>query len=277
MPLLSERIEALLAPDTLHLRRAGAGAARSLIASPDAEAWYAPLTALDHDLRTNPPRKSPLGARLGGTAAGMLAPKLDIVLSEALVRWQLLPWQAGIDSMAEKEALARHGFREVYGEISRHWQVRCAAQPPGAATPACAIDSTLLTALTHLAENHGCRIASLRPLLVAAAERWRRKIPGGVAWFAVLEPDRLNLGLLHDRRWRALHTEPLATRQEQGERLAGLVTRGAIAAGIVPGEGRLLLCGDGADTCPTPFPPQAVQRLGGALAWTASGEPQVSA
>jgi hypothetical protein len=268
MPLLPERIEALLAPDVLHLRRAGAGAARSLVADPETEVWHAPLAALDRALRAHPPRPVPGGARLPAAAAGMLAPKLNIVLSEHFARWQLLPWQAEVDTPAEKEAWARHSFREVYGEASRHWQVRCAEQPPGAATPACAIDGKLLTALNQLATNHGCRLASLRPLLVAAAERWQRKIPRGIAWFAVLEAGRLNLGLLHDRRWRALHAEPLATPDKHGEQLAGLVTRGAIAAGIAPGEGRLLLCGEGADICPTPFPAGAVQRLGSALAWT---------
>jgi hypothetical protein len=269
--LMPERIEALLAPDALHLRRAGAGAAQSLITDAEADAWSAPLAALDHALRAHPPRPAPGCTHLPEAVAGMLAPKLNIVLSEHFARWQLLPWQAEIESTAEKEAWARHSFREVYGEVSRHWQVRCAAQPPGAATPACAIDGKLLTALNQLAANHGCRLDSLRPLLVAAAERWQRKIPRGIAWFAVLEPGRLNLGLLHDRRWRALHAEPLANsgeHGEHGEQLAGLVARGAIAAGIAPGEGRLLLCGEGADTCPVPFPAGAVQRLGSALAWT---------
>ena len=276
--LMPERIEALLAPDALHLRRAGAGAAQSLIADAEAEAWRAPLAALDQALRGHPPRPAPGSAHLPEAAAGMLAPKLNIVLSEHFARWQLVPWQVEVESTAEKEAWAKHSFREVYGEISRHWQVRCATQPPGASTPACAIDGNLLTALNQLATNHGCRLDSLRPLLVAAAERWQRKIPRGIAWFAVLEPGRLNLGLLHDRRWRALHAEPMATADDHGEQLAGLVTRGALAAGIAPGEGRLLLCGERADTCPAPFPAGAVQRLGSALAWTtAPREPRLNA
>lgn len=267
---LPEGIAVLLAPDALHLRRAGCGVAQPVAAAADAEAWRAPLAALDQALRSRPARTAPGAARLAARVAGLLAPTLDIVLSEHFARWQLLPWQAEVEAPAEKEAWARHSFRELYGEISRHWQVRCATQPPGAATPACAIDEGLLAALRGLATHHGCRLESLRPLLVAAAERWQRKIPRGIAWFAVFESGRLTLGLLHDRRWRALHAEPVAAPGERGERLAGLVTRAAIATGIDPGAGRLLLCGEGADTCPTPFPAAAVQRLGSALGWSAT-------
>ena len=267
--LLPERIEALLAPDSLRLRRNGGSETVAVTANGD-EAWRAPLAALDHALRTRPARAAPGAARLPPALAAMLAPRLDIVLSEHFVRWQLLPWQSDVEAPAEQEAWARHNFREVYGDISRHWRVRCADQPPGAATPACAIDDALLLALRQLVEVHGCRLGSLRPLFAAAAGRWQRKLPRGIAWFAVLESDRLSLGLLCERRWRALHGEPVAASEQSGELLAGLITRSAIAAGIAPGEGRLLLCGEGADTCPVPLPTDAVQRLGSALPWTAA-------
>jgi hypothetical protein len=268
--LLPERIEALLAPGGLRLRRDGVIETIDVAAEHDAEAWRAPLDALDRALCARPPCRAAGSARLPATLVGMLAPCLDIVLSEHFTRWQLLPWQAEVEAPAEQEALARHNFRELYGDVARHWQVRCAAQPPGAPTPACAIDGALLAALRQLAATHGCRLGSLRPLLVAAAERWQRKLPRGVAWFAVLEAGRLNLGLLRDGRWRALHGEPLPATADSGELLAGLITRSAIAAGLAPGAGRLLLCGEGADTFPVPFSAGAVQRLGSALAWTAA-------
>ena len=266
--LLPERIEALLAPDGLRLRRDGTSETFSLAPEHDAATWRVPLDALDRALCARPARRAARGARLPAALAGMLAPRLDIVLSEHFTRWRLLPWQAEVETPAEQEALARHRFREVYGEVARHWQVRCAEQPPGIAIPACAIDDALLAAVRQLAATHGSRLGSLRPLLVAAAERWRRKLPRGIAWFAVLEAGRLNLGLLRDGRWRALHGEPLAAEADSGDLLAGLITRSAIAAGIAPGTGRLLLCGEGADTCPAPMPAEYVQRLGSALAWT---------
>lgn len=266
--LLPERIEALLAPDRLCLCRDGVTETFALAAERNAEAWRSPLEALDGALCTRPVRRIAGAARLPAMLAGMLAPRLDIVLSEHFTRWRLQPWQAEVAAPAEQEAMARHDFREVYGEAARHWQVCCAEQPPGVAIPACAIDGALLLAVRQLAARHGCRLGSLRPLLAVAAERWRRKLPRGIAWFAVLEAGRLNLGLLRDGRWRALHGEPLTATADSGELLAGLITRGAIAAGIAPGEGRLLLCGEGADTCPVPLPADAVQRLGSALPWT---------
>jgi hypothetical protein len=267
--LLPEGIEALLAPEALHLRRDGGGELHAVAASPDA-AWRAPLTALDQALQRRPPRRLAIAARLPASLAATLAPRLDIVLSERFARWQVLPWQPDVATPEEQDAYARHRFREVYGEVARHWQVRCAPQAPGVATPACAIDGELLTALRALATAHGCQLGSLRGLFARAAARWRRKLPRGIAWLALLEADHLSLGLLRDRRLLALHGEPLALGADSGEILAGLIARTAIGAGIAPDGGRLLLCGEGADTCPAPLPAKAVQRLGSALAWTAS-------
>lgn len=273
---LPERIEALLAPDGLHLHRNGDHRLVALAADQDAgmentEAWRAPLAALDRELRTRPARCLRGTTQLPAALAARLAPRLDIVLSEHFVRWLPLPWQAELETPEEQEAYARHSFRAVYGEVARHWLVRCAAQPPGAAIPACAIDDALVAALRQLAAIHGCLLGSLRPLFAVAADRWQRKLPrGGTAWFAMLEPGRLSLGLLRNRRWQAMHGEPVPTPQESGELLAGLVVRSALSAGIAPGDGRLVLCGEGADRCPVPLPEESVRRLGSALAWTAT-------
>ena len=265
--LLPERIEALLAPDGLHLRRDGG--CEFFASAPDSagDAWRAPLLALDRALCARPPRMAPGAGRLPAVLAKRFAPRLDIVLSEHFTRWQLLPWQAEVDTPAEQDAYAQHTFREVYGEIARHWRVRCTGQAPGAAVPACAIDDELVAALRAVAAAHGCRLGSLRPLFAAAADRWRHKLPRGIAWFGVLERGRLILGLLRDRRWQALHGESVAAPEDCGELLAGLIARSAIFAGIVPAAGRLLLCGEGADTCAVPLTTKTVQRLGSALAW----------
>jgi hypothetical protein len=267
--LLPERIDALLAPDALHLRRDGASELVTVAPVTGASAWRAPLAALDQALQSRPPRRPALAARLPAALAASLAPRLDIVLSERFARWQVLPWQAEVATPEEQEAYARHRFREVYGDVARHWQVRCAPQPPGVATPACAIDGELLTALRALAAAHGCQLGSLRTLFASAAKRWGRKLPRGIAWLAMFEAGHLSLGLLQDRRLLALHGEPLGAATDSGEVLAGLLARTAIGAGIATDGGRLLLCGEGAATCPVPLPAKAVQRLGGALAWSA--------
>lgn len=266
--LLPERLEALLAPDGLRLCRDGGCAFFAAPAECEGDAWRAPLHALDRALNARPVRGAAGAARLPAVLAKRFAPRLDIVLSEHFARWQLLPWQAEVDSAAEYRAYAQHAFRDVYGDVARRWRVRCADPAPGTPVPACAIDDELVAALRAVAANHGCRLGSLRPLFAAAADRWRNKLPPGIAWFAVLEPGRLNLGLLRDRRWQALHGESVAAPEDGGELLASLIARSAIFAGIVPAAGRLLLCGEGADTCSVPLAMKAVQRLGSALAWS---------
>lgn len=275
--LLPERIAVLLAPDRVELRRdAGRGDSRQTLAvaaDPELPAWRAPLAALDAALRLTPPRRAFAGApattAFAAPFAAALTPRLDIVLSEHYARWLLLPWQPEIATPAEQAAYARHSLRETYGEAARHWQVLCTERPPGETTPACAIDGELLPALRQVAASHGSRLGSARPLFAAAADHWRHKLPRGVVWFAVLEAGRLNLGLLRNRRWLAVHGENLPA-ADSGEALAGLMARSALAAGLVPDSGRLLLCGEGAERCPAPLATAAVQRLGGALPWLAA-------
>lgn len=258
--LLPERIVALLTPDRVELRRGDARGSLAVAADPELPVWRAPLAVLNAALRAAPPQ------RMFAGAPAALAPGLDIVLSEHYAHWLLLPWQAEIAAPAEQEAHARHRLRETYGEAARHWQVVCAERPPGVAAPVCAIEGELLSALRHLAAAQGCRLRSVRPLFAAAADHWRRKLPRGVTWFALLESRRLSLGLLRDRTWLAVHGDDLCA-ADPGETLAGLMARSALAAGLAPDAGRLLLCGVGADRYPVPLATGAVQRLGGALPW----------
>ena len=102
----------------------------------------------------------------------------------------------------------------------------CADPAPGTPVPACAIDDELVAALRAVAANHGCRLGSLRPLFAAAADRWRNKLPPGIAWFAVLEPGRAGhrprvrtpvLGDVHVPGW----SDPLQIRSGGWQRSTG--------------------------------------------------------
>lgn len=268
--LLPERIDAYLAPDRIVLRRRGDSRHHTAVPDADAPSWYAALAALDRALHAEAPHHP--GRRLPRALAAAVAPRLHIVLAGQYARWLLLPWQAEIASPAEVEALARLRLREIYGDSARHWQLCCAERPPGEATPVCAIDKELLDGLRALAEEHGCRLESVRPLFAAAADHWRRQLPRGVVWFGLLDNSHLSLGLLHERRWLALHSESIDSTLEsdQGEAMAGLMARSALAAGVANDGARLLLCGDGASRCLTPLPEAAVSRLGAALPWLAA-------
>ncbi|WP_153117432.1 hypothetical protein [Rhodocyclus tenuis] len=264
--LLPERIDAHLAPDEIVLRRRTGSCRLAVSPDPDAPSWYAALAALDRALHAEAPRHP--GSRLPRALATAVAPRLHIVLAGQYARWLLLPWQAEIASPVEVDALARLRLREIYGDTARHWQVSCAERPPGEATPVCAIDKELLDGLRALAAQHGCRLESVRPLFAAAADHWRKKLPRGVVWFGLLDKAHLSLGLLHDRRWLALHSESIDPADHAaGEAIAGLMARSALAAGVATDAARLLLCGDGAGECVTTLPGAAVSPLGAALPW----------
>jgi hypothetical protein len=285
--LLPERIRVLLGVDRIDICRDGTRSTLALAGEGEAprgrdgEAprWRAGLAALDAALAANPPRRPAAGWPAVLTAP--LAARLELVVDERFARWLLLPWQPELTSIAEIEALARYHLREIHGEAVRHWTLACAERPAGEPTPVCAIDGELPVALGAIAASHGCRLDGVEPLFAAAADHWRRQLPRGIVWFALLSDEHLRLGLLRDRCWLAIHGETLpaadvsgdaggeAAGEAAGEALAGLIARSALAAGLAPDAGQLLLCGERSASCRLPLAGMPVTRLGAALHWLA--------
>ncbi|CAD5369844.1 hypothetical protein RA210_U110099 [Rubrivivax sp. A210] len=184
-----ERLRIGLAPDRVELAlRKGLGRAPELQAiecarDPGQPPWQAALAALEDTLT---------GLALRGGVA--------VVLSNHLVRYQVLAWQAEINGARELEQLARLQFERVFGEAAAGWTVRCSVGGWGQASLACAVDTALVEALTALLARRGLRLTSLQPLLMAAYNGHRRALPRNAA-LAIVEPGRLCLGLLRNAHW----------------------------------------------------------------------------
>jgi hypothetical protein len=173
-----------------------------------------------------------LGARSG---------RMRVVVSDHFARYALIPWSAELVGDAERIALARVTFSEVYGPLADTWQVIMDEQPAGCPSLGCAIDRGLLQMLQDLAKAVGMRLTSIAPALADRINRHRRALAEATFCVASSEPGRLTLAFRHAGAWAALRSRRVDGAPTDG--LAGALMQEA-AAGGVPAGGTLYLIGE---------------------------------
>jgi hypothetical protein len=143
-----------------------------------------------------------------------------VILSNAFVRYALVPWSDALSGAAEEAAYVRHHFLRVHGERAKGWTFR-ASPAPGRAPRLCsAIDTALLEQLKKSLK----RLVSVQPALMAVFNRCRGEIPAGGAWLALVEPERACIALHAKGNWQAVQNargEWLAILERERHRLAG--------------------------------------------------------
>jgi hypothetical protein len=198
----AERLRIGLAPDRVDLVRLGSwlgrGPARQLGAdcapALGQPPWQAALDAL----------AAPL-AELGVRGEAVL-----VVLSNHLVRYLVLPWQAELNGAAEVEQWARLHFERTYGVAAADWLIRSCDGGYGRPQVACAVDRQLVEQLGARLAGLGLRLASLQPLLMAAYNEARRQFQGRTA-FAIVEAGRVCMSLLDADGWREIASRRTGT------------------------------------------------------------------
>lgn len=134
-----------------------------------------------------------LGAALPRFARhGMQA---TVILSNHFVSYVLVPWY---DNLSDEDEIAhaQHCFKELYGDTADGWEVRVSPNSAGLPALASAVDTRLLDELHGMLEGAGLSIKSIQPHLMAAFNCCRHSLQGRNAWFALLEPGNLCLGIL---------------------------------------------------------------------------------
>jgi hypothetical protein len=190
-------VEVFLGPRRVHLaRRAGGWRARPAVEH------VAPVeAATDQDWA---------GAveALAGALAHLAWRNADAVvtLSNHFVRHALVPPVAGV-KRGEREALARHHLRSVYGEAADAWRVALDGGRGDSSSVASAVDAELIDAVEGALRGAGLRPARIEPYLAQAFNGCRGALGTAAAWLAVAEPGRVCVAHLDRGRWRALRAQ----------------------------------------------------------------------
>ncbi|MCL4472162.1 MAG: hypothetical protein M1547_13805 [Gammaproteobacteria bacterium] len=234
-PLWRDQIRISLRPSEVALLRLGKGlkprlTAKTVVACQpiaDDAPWDSALAALDCLL------KKPEWQHADAT----------VVLSNGFARFQLLPWNENIAGEEELRAFARHKLASVYGDSSE-WEMRISEGNAKTESLACGVRRGLLDSIAAFCGNHGVRLRSVQPYLMAAYNRVRHELAKGSVWFSVAEPERVCVMLLENGAWRSVHCRSL----KADDYLAGLVAvleRERHLAGLGDQAGRMLLYAPG--------------------------------
>jgi hypothetical protein len=128
--------------------------------------------------------------------------RASLVLSNALVRYLVVPWSARITAADERLALARHAFGSVFGAGAATWTFVVSPAGNDAQTLAAAVDTGLLDGLRDAAAMRGVQLDSVQPLLMAVFNRWRREVGREALHLLVLEPGRWCWASIATGVWR---------------------------------------------------------------------------
>jgi hypothetical protein len=174
------------------------------------------------------------------THPNMAPADATVVLSNAFVRYLLLPWNPAIVTAQEEAAFAQARFQQVFGDAAQGWVVRLSPARPGAPVVACALERTLLDALTALIDGSALRLRSLRPSLMALCNA-RARLPAGDAWIAVAEAGRLLIAAVRAGEWASLRSRAL---NGHTPRLGEIIDQEALLLGFAPGSEKIYVHAD---------------------------------
>jgi hypothetical protein len=150
--------------------------------------------------------------------------KVTVVLSNRLVRYALVPFDAALSGPEEELALARFHFTRIYGERAKTWDLRIGEGGPGGARIASGVDEGLLAALRACFPSTGrARLVSVQPYLMAAFNTWRSGWSAAVgkegAWLVLLERERACFALASRAGWQSVQSLRLENAQDVFELL----------------------------------------------------------
>ncbi len=120
-------------------------------------------------------------------AALLEGQKIRLVLSNAFVRFAVLPWREGVIGRQDWLGLAQHAFRQDYGNAAETWNIRVSLGAYGEPVIASAIDKTFYDGLIAAANQIGFTWHSIAPLAMGLLNRQR------TAWLLIAEPQHLLL------------------------------------------------------------------------------------
>lgn len=131
-----------------------------------------------------------------------------VLLSNALVRYAVIPASGHVFTVADETALAQLRFQQVHGG-AEEWEMRLGNMLSGRGQVAAALERGFLQSLAQILESARLRSSVIEPFLMRALNRARRHIAERDFWFAQAEPGLLMLAHVQAGNWISLVAVPL--------------------------------------------------------------------
>jgi hypothetical protein len=134
--------------------------------------------------------------------------RAQVLLSNALVRYAVIPASDHVFTVADETALAQLRFQQVHGG-AEEWEMRLGNMLSGRGQVAAALQRGFLQSLAQTLESARLRSSVIEPFLMRAFNRARRHIAERDFWFAQAEPGLLMLAHVQAGNWISLVAVPL--------------------------------------------------------------------
>lgn len=136
-----------------------------------------------------------------------------VVLSNQYARWLVLPWQAQIQSRAEKEAYYRHGLQLAFGSDMHNWPLRAQVTAFGQPTLINAMSSELIETLHAVLAEYRLQPGLILPAWTLSAKQTlhmlrQRHLPLE-GWVICRESHTLTMACLMQGHWQQIHQLPV--------------------------------------------------------------------
>lgn len=195
-PSWNNRLRIAISPERISLFKLGRGLKPKLLAKHDEAiapsgrhpAWLVALERLDAIL-SQPEWQNA---------------EADIVLSNRLVRFVVIPFDAQLKDYTAQEAFARYSMTQTYGSVAGQWELRIQRGKAGKPWLVCATDKALLKQLRQICAAHRLKLSSVTPYLAPVFNRHFRALKAEPAWLVIHEPGYSLFSLLHDREFVAV-------------------------------------------------------------------------
>ena len=127
--------------------------------------------------------------------------QINVVISNTLVRYLILPWQDEVFAKNDWQSIAQHAFRKQYGAIADNWRVSVSLGEYGQSIIAVAVDESLYLQLEASAKALNFSLLSIQPLLMTIlniTEKVERD------WILIAEPERILLCRAYAKQWQQI-------------------------------------------------------------------------
>ena len=196
-PLWRNRIYIAISPERISLLKLGRGLKPKLLANVNEV-----VSPLD---------KQPVWQAALDRLAQVLAQpewqvaEAEVVLSNSLVRYALIPISGELKKYPEQEAFARHVLSRTYGEVVSQWELRIQPGVLDAPWLVSAVDQSFLARLRQVCAEQQLKLRTVTPYLMQVFNRHGHNFQNDPAWLVVNEPEGSLIALMRNGEFVAIN------------------------------------------------------------------------